>query len=51
MPAADETPGWVVGVALLGTIVTLWAFMVGNSLTEESSPEDSFFTSFFADKK
>lgn len=51
MPAADETPGWVVGVAVLSAIVTLWAFMVGNSLTEENSPEDSFFTSFFADKK
>jgi len=50
-PAADDTPGWVVGVAVLSTIVTLWAFMVGNSLTEEGSPEDSFFTSFFADKK
>ena len=32
-------------------LLMVWAFMVGNSLTEESRPEDSFFTSFFADKK
>ena len=47
----EATPGWVVGVAVFSSIVMLWAFMVGNSLTEESRPEDSFFTSFFADKK
>ena len=48
---AATTPGWVVGVAVFSAIVMLWAFMVGNSLTEESRPEDSFFTSFFANKK
>lgn len=48
---ADETPGWVAGVAVFSALVMVWAFMVGNSLTEESRPEDSFFTSFFADKK
>jgi len=48
---AEATPGWVVGVAIVSAVVMLWAFMVGNSLTEENRPEDSFFTSFFADKK
>ena len=48
--AASETPGWVTGVAVFSTLVLIWAFAVGNSLTEESKPKDSFFTSFFADK-
>ena len=52
-PAAgdDETPGWVAGVAVISALLMIWAFMVGNSLTEELAPEDSFFTSIFADKK
>lgn len=48
---ADETPAWVTAVAVLSTAVLLWAFMIGNALTEEDSPESSFFTSAFAEKK
>ncbi|MFN3240310.1 MAG: hypothetical protein ACE37K_02230 [Planctomycetota bacterium] len=48
---SDETPAWVTAVAVLSTAVLLWAFMIGNALTEENSPEDSFFTSAFAEKK
>lgn len=48
---SEETPGWVTGVAVLSTVVLFWAFLVGNSVTEEGHPNDSFFTSFFADKK
>jgi len=48
---SEETPAWVTAVAVLGTAVALWAFMIGNALTEENSPEDSFFTSAFAEKK
>ncbi len=48
---AEETPAWVTAVAVLSTAVLLWAFMIGNALTEEQSPEDSFFTSAFAQKK
>ncbi|MEC8652070.1 MAG: hypothetical protein VXY92_05880 [Planctomycetota bacterium] len=47
---ADETPGWVTGVAVFSTLVLIWAFAVGNSITEEKHPNDSFFTQFFADK-
>ncbi len=47
----EDTPAWVTAVAVLSTAVLLWAFMIGNALTEENSPADSFFTSAFAQKK
>ena len=51
-PAAsvEDTPVWVTAFAVLGTVVMIWAVMVGNSLVEEGAPNDSFLTGMFADK-
>lgn len=51
--AADEqrTPAWVTAVAGLSLAALVWGFFIIWGVAHENSPNDSFFTSAFAQKK
>jgi excisionase family DNA binding protein len=46
-----KEPGWVTAVAIVGTLVFLWAALIHWNISQEDAPQDSFFTSAFAQKK
>ena len=48
---AGKEPGWVTAVAIVGSVVFLWAALIHWNISREDNPKDSFFTSAFAGNK
>ena len=48
---ADNTPGWVTAVAVLGCGVLVWGMAIAFAVVGEKDPAASAFTSVFAAKK
>lgn len=48
---AGHEPGWVTAASIVGFLVMIWGCCVGYSVSKERAPNDSAFTSMFADKK
>jgi hypothetical protein len=50
--AAVETKeaGWITGVAIVGFLVLVWGFILSYSISQETDPAGSSFTSLFAQK-
>ena len=49
--AVSKEPGWVTAVAIVGSLIFLWAALIHWNISREDDPKDSFFTSAFAQKK
>jgi excisionase family DNA binding protein len=49
--AASKEPGWVTAVAVVGSLIFLWAALIHWNISREDDPKDSFFTQAFAQKK
>jgi excisionase family DNA binding protein len=49
--AVTKEPGWVTAVAIVGSLIFLWAALIHWNISREDAPQDSFFTSAFAQKK
>jgi hypothetical protein len=48
--AATKEPGWVTAVAILACIVMIWGFSISYSISQQTNPKDSPFTSLWAEK-
>lgn len=48
--ASEKEPGWVLAFAILGFFAILWGTMVHYSISQDSNPKDSLFTSAWSDK-
>lgn len=47
----SKTPAWVTAVAGLGAALLVWCFFIAYGISQEADPNDSPFTSVFAEKK
>jgi hypothetical protein len=48
--AGGKEPGWVTAIGIVGALVMIWGFLISYSISQESNPADSVFTSAFAEK-
>jgi hypothetical protein len=48
---SEREPGWVTAAAIIGFLVLVWGFLISYSISQESDPKDSMFTSAFANEK
>ncbi len=48
---AEREPAWVTAVGIVAFLLLFWGFLVSYSISQESDPAGSGFTSMFADKK
>lgn len=46
-----KEPGWVTAAAIIGFLVLVWGFLISYSISQEANPQDSMFTSAFANEK
>lgn len=46
----EKEPTWVLAAAILAAVVMLWGFLISYSVSQESDPAGSAFTSLFAQK-
>lgn len=46
---AAKEPGWVTAAAIVGFLVVFWGALVHYSISQESDPKDSMFTSAWAE--
>jgi excisionase family DNA binding protein len=49
--AGAKEPGWVTAVAIVASLIFLWAALIHWNIAQEDDPADSFLTQAFAQKK
>jgi hypothetical protein len=50
-PEPTKEPGWVTALAVVGTLLLAWGFMIVYSVAKEQDPAGNFFTKAWAETK